>query len=71
MVGIVAFVCQSFYAYRVWVIGKRSLAIPVLVVLLSFVSLGFAIGATVTVFTKREFSKFQSYTYGISSWLAL
>ncbi|GAA5907188.1 DUF6534 domain-containing protein [Sporobolomyces salmoneus] len=71
MVGIVAFTCQGFYAYRVWVVGKRQPVIPVLVVVLAFLSLGFALGATVTIITKREFAKFQSYTWGVSAWLAL
>ncbi|GAA5976164.1 hypothetical protein JCM5350_000335 [Sporobolomyces pararoseus] len=71
MVGLVSFICQSFYAYRVYVVGKRKIWIPLAIVLLSLVSFGFAIGASVTVFTLKEFSKFQSYTYGIAIWLAL
>lgn len=66
MVGLVSFIRQSFYAYRVYVVGKRKIWIPLAIVLLSLVSFGFAIGASVTVFTLKEFSKFQSYTYGIA-----
>ncbi|GAA5875198.1 hypothetical protein JCM16303_005042 [Sporobolomyces ruberrimus] len=72
MVGLVAFTCQAFYAYRVYVVGKRhSLIIPVLIVGLATVSFGFAIGGTIIVFTKKEFARFQEFTYGISIWLSL
>ncbi|GAA5976096.1 hypothetical protein JCM5350_000311 [Sporobolomyces pararoseus] len=71
MTGIAACVCQFFYAYRVYVVGKRSLIVPITICVLALVSLGFAIGATAEIFILQYFSKFQSYTYGVASWLAI
>ncbi|GAA6060436.1 hypothetical protein JCM10212_000029 [Sporobolomyces blumeae] len=70
MTGVAAFACQVFYAYRVYVVGKRSPWLPILICVLALVSLGFAVGATAEIFILQEFSKFQSYTWGVSLWLA-
>lgn len=39
--------------------------------ILSLASLGCAIGAAITVFTKKYFSKFAEFSWGISVWLAM
>ncbi|GAA6058618.1 hypothetical protein JCM10212_004029 [Sporobolomyces blumeae] len=70
MTGVVAFVTQIFYAYRVYIVGKRSIAIPIVIAFLSTVSLAFAIASTAKIFILQEFAKFQSFTYGVSIWLA-
>ncbi|GAA6010586.1 hypothetical protein JCM11491_002984 [Sporobolomyces phaffii] len=71
MTGIAACVCQFFYAYRVYVVGKRQLAIPIIICVLALISLGFAVGATAEIFILQYFAKFQSYTYGVATWLAV
>ncbi|GAA5842207.1 hypothetical protein JCM3766R1_005065 [Sporobolomyces carnicolor] len=71
MVGIAAAVCQFFYAYRVYVVGKRQLAIPIVICVLALISLGFAVGATAQIFILQYFSRFQSYTYGVAAWLSI
>lgn len=71
MVGMISFVCQAFYAYRVWIVGKRKLLVPVIVLAMALVSLAFAIGATVTIFRVKLFARFGEYTYGVAAWLAL
>ena len=71
MVGIAAAVCQFFYAYRVYVVGKRQLAIPIVICVLALISLGFAVGATAQIFILQYFSRFQSYTYGVAAWLSM
>jgi len=38
--GIVACVCQLFYAYRVFVVGKRSIWAPLAITVLALLSLG-------------------------------
>ncbi|CEQ42524.1 SPOSA6832_04346, partial [Sporobolomyces salmonicolor] len=70
MTGVAAFVCQIFYAYRVYIVGKRNLVIPIIICTLSALSLGFACGATGMIFHLVLFSRFQEWTYGVSLWLA-
>ncbi|KAL8279827.1 hypothetical protein RQP46_007677 [Phenoliferia psychrophenolica] len=69
MTGIVASVVQMFYAYRVYVVGKRALALPIAISFFSMIQLGFACGATGQIFHLKEFAKFQSWTYGVTTWL--
>ncbi|KAI5481307.1 hypothetical protein MNV49_004929 [Pseudohyphozyma bogoriensis] len=69
MTGIAASVVQLFYAYRVYVVGKRRLFLPIMIAFFSLVQLGFACGATGMIFKLQAFSKFQSWTYGVSIWL--
>lgn len=38
--GIVAFVVQAFYAYRVFVVAKRKVFFPIVIVSLSLISMG-------------------------------
>ncbi|GAA5845770.1 hypothetical protein JCM3766R1_000311 [Sporobolomyces carnicolor] len=72
LLGVIALVCRTFYAYRVWVVSKRSnLVLPIVIMILSLASLGCAIGAAITVFTKKYFSKFAEFSWGISVWLAI
>ncbi|GAA5833085.1 hypothetical protein JCM3766R1_001386 [Sporobolomyces carnicolor] len=71
MVGVIAFACQSFYAYRVWIVGKRkNWILPALIMLLSTVSLAFAIASTYQIFHLALFTRFQEFTYGVAIWLA-
>jgi hypothetical protein len=66
MTGIAACICQFFYAYRVYVVGKRQLLIPIMICTLALVSLGFAVGATAEIFILQYFARFQEYTYGVA-----
>ncbi|KAM0749903.1 hypothetical protein T439DRAFT_381452 [Meredithblackwellia eburnea MCA 4105] len=68
--GIVTSWVQLFYAVRVYLINGRHWALPSLICALSFIQLGFACGATgMIVHLSSEFSRFQSWTYGVSIWL--
>ncbi|ORY58017.1 hypothetical protein BCR35DRAFT_309562 [Leucosporidium creatinivorum] len=69
MVGIAAFVCQGFYSYRIYVMSKKNLVVPVFVMILSVVSFGFALGATIQIFRLKLFSAFTTFTYGVVTWL--
>ncbi|KAM0751469.1 hypothetical protein T439DRAFT_324653 [Meredithblackwellia eburnea MCA 4105] len=69
MTGIVASIVQMFYAYRVYVVGKRRMFFPIVICVLSAVQLGFACGATGMIFKLQAFAKFQSWTYGVCVWL--
>ncbi|GAA5930028.1 DUF6534 domain-containing protein [Sporobolomyces koalae] len=71
MTGIAACVCQFFYAYRVYVVGKRRMLVPIIICTLALVSLGFSVGATAQIFILQYFSRFQEYTYGVAAWLSL
>jgi len=66
-----SFTCQAFYAYRCYVVGKRKLAVPIIIVTLSTVSLAFAIASTARIFQLKEFSRFTTFTYGVCTWLSL
>ncbi|GAA5901551.1 DUF6534 domain-containing protein [Sporobolomyces salmoneus] len=70
IVGVIAATCQTFYAYRVWIVGKRKWLLPICILTLSAVSLGFAIASTVQIFHLKEFGRFQEFTYGVAIWLA-
>jgi len=67
MVGVVAFTCQTFYAYRVYVMSKRKVVLPIIILLLSLVSLSFAIASTYKIFELQQFARFQEFTYGVAS----
>jgi hypothetical protein len=67
MIGLMTFTCQTFYAYRVYVMGKRNLILPVIILLLSFVSLSFAVAATYKIFELESFARFREFTYGAAS----
>ncbi|GAA5874973.1 hypothetical protein JCM16303_004965 [Sporobolomyces ruberrimus] len=69
LVGAIAFTCQSFYAYRVYIVGKHKLIIPIVIVALSSLSFGFAIASTQQIFYLKEFARFQTFTWGVSIWL--
>ncbi|GAA5952564.1 hypothetical protein JCM3765_002207 [Sporobolomyces pararoseus] len=66
LLGATALVCRSFYAYRVWIVSKRNLVLPILIMILSLASLGCALGAAITVFTKKYFASFADFSWGIS-----
>ncbi|KAK4703613.1 hypothetical protein P7C70_g2608, partial [Phenoliferia sp. Uapishka_3] len=69
MTGIVASVVQFFYAYRVYVMSKRGFALPLVICTFSAIQLGFACGGTAQIFHLQYYSKFQSWTYGVTIWL--
>ncbi|GAA5910636.1 DUF6534 domain-containing protein [Sporobolomyces salmoneus] len=70
--GLSAFMCRSFYAYRVWIISKRkNFYLPIAILLLTLASLGCALGAAVSVLIKKYFSTFADYRVEISVWLGL
>ncbi|GAA5967485.1 hypothetical protein JCM3765_004684 [Sporobolomyces pararoseus] len=71
MVGVVAFTCQAFYAYRVYIVGKRKWLLPLFIGLLSTVSLAFAIASTVQIFHLEQFARFKEFTYGVAIWLGV
>ncbi|GAA5952609.1 hypothetical protein JCM3765_002221 [Sporobolomyces pararoseus] len=66
LLGVTALICRCFYAYRVWIVSKRNLVLPVLIMILSFASLGCALGAGITVFVKKYFASFADFSWGIS-----
>lgn len=51
-----AFIVQLFYAYRIWILSKRSWVVPVLVTLLTFLQLGVGIWCTIFAFMKPRWS---------------
>jgi hypothetical protein len=63
-------ICRTFYAYRVYVVSKRKILIPTIIIVLSLASLGCALGAAVTVFTKKYFARFAEYTWGVSTYVS-
>lgn len=67
LLGVIALICRTFYAYRVYIVSKRKLLLPIIIMILSLASLGCALGAAITVFTKKYFSKFAEFTWGIST----
>jgi len=67
LLGLIAFFCRGFYAYRVWIVGKRKVVIPIAIIVLSFASLGFALGAAITVFRVKLIERFVEYAWGIST----
>jgi len=67
LLGLIALFCRSFYAYRVWIVGKRKVVIPIAIIILSFASLGFALGAAITVFRVKLIERFVEYAWGIST----
>ncbi|GAA5930485.1 DUF6534 domain-containing protein [Sporobolomyces koalae] len=70
--GVMALVIRFFYAYRVYIVSKRKIVVPIIIVILSFGSLGMALTAATVVFTKKYFDKFHGFNdWGISVWLAL
>lgn len=69
--GLVSLICQTFYAYRVYIVSKRSRALPCVIMILSAVAFGFSVGATAQIVVlESEFSRFQSWNYGVCTWLA-
>ncbi|GAA6010642.1 hypothetical protein JCM11491_003007 [Sporobolomyces phaffii] len=70
LVGIISFACQIFFCYRVYILSKRQWVIPSVVLILSTLSLAFAIGSTYQIFHLKRFDRFQSFTYGVATWLS-
>ncbi|GAA5826211.1 hypothetical protein JCM5353_003848 [Sporobolomyces roseus] len=67
LLGLIAFLCRGFYAYRVWIVGKRKVVIPIAILVLSCASLGFALGAAITVFKVKLIEEFTQYAWGVST----
>ncbi|ORY73604.1 hypothetical protein BCR35DRAFT_326072 [Leucosporidium creatinivorum] len=70
IVGIVTIICQSFYAYRVYIVSGRRFLVPSVILLLSFISMGFGIGTTgFAVAINREFSRAGELLWVVTTWL--
>ncbi|KAK4054032.1 hypothetical protein OIO90_003677 [Microbotryomycetes sp. JL221] len=70
MTGIVTFVCQMFFAYRVYIVSKRKIILPSLIAFLSLVSMAFSFAGTAMIYVlDREFARFNEWQYGVSTWL--
>ncbi|TNY17414.1 hypothetical protein DMC30DRAFT_120475 [Rhodotorula diobovata] len=70
LTGLVAFIVQLFYAWRVFVVSRRSWCIPAVIGVLSLLSFAFAIGSTWTIYRlDSEFARFGEFRYGVAIWL--
>jgi uncharacterized membrane protein len=67
--GVVTSTVQVFYAYRVYVMGDRKIAMPIAICIFSAVQLGFSCAGTAQIFHLKEFAKFPTWRYGVTSWL--
>lgn len=67
--GMMGWLVQCFYAYRIYILSKRRILIPAIVFVLASVSLGFAIGSTYHAFTQRYFASFDQWAWGVYVWL--
>ncbi|KAM0749904.1 hypothetical protein T439DRAFT_357419 [Meredithblackwellia eburnea MCA 4105] len=57
-------------AYRIFRISGEQPYIPIAIITLSMVQLGFACGGTLKIFLlNSEFARFQEWTYGVTVWL--
>ncbi|ORY41109.1 hypothetical protein BCR35DRAFT_311376 [Leucosporidium creatinivorum] len=70
LLGLVTLIVQSFYAYRVYVVGKKRYIVPAIIVVLSCIQLGFATGASGIAFTVPISSFISKYSFGVSIWLS-
>ncbi|KAK4054027.1 hypothetical protein OIO90_003672 [Microbotryomycetes sp. JL221] len=68
LVGTIASACQVFFAYRVWIISKKC-TLPIIILTLSAIQLGFSFGATGIIFKFNDFGRAQEWAYGIMIWL--
>ncbi|GAA5945091.1 hypothetical protein JCM10213_001555 [Rhodosporidiobolus nylandii] len=70
LTGVVAFVVQSFYAWRVYIVSKRQWYIPAFIMVLSLLQLAFAAGSTWKIYLlNTEFARFGEFQYGVATWL--
>ncbi|GAA5894830.1 hypothetical protein JCM8208_006081 [Rhodotorula glutinis] len=70
LTGLVAFIVQIFYAWRVFVVSRRQWFIPAVIGVLSLLSFAFAIGSTWTIYRlNSEFARFHEFRYGVAIWL--
>ncbi|KAM0746472.1 hypothetical protein T439DRAFT_139422 [Meredithblackwellia eburnea MCA 4105] len=69
LTGITAFIVQSWYAYRVYVVSGRKKLLPAVILLFSFASVGFSIACTVVGTHLKYFPRFVEFTYGVLIWL--
>ncbi|KAI0636149.1 hypothetical protein C8Q77DRAFT_1155856 [Trametes polyzona] len=65
--GVVIFVCHSFYARRVYLIGGLYRPLVIVVVLLMFGELGFVIASTTEAFLQPSFASWEQFTWLISA----
>ena len=69
--GVVAAIVQSFYAFRVYAVSNRRRILPALILALSAVQLGWAVGASAEIFRlNSQFDQFATWTYGVLTWLS-
>ncbi|GAA99898.1 uncharacterized protein L969DRAFT_93390 [Mixia osmundae IAM 14324] len=57
LVGAIAAVCQCFYAWRIYVLSRRSPYSPILIILLALASLGSGASTSLALLEARAFSK--------------
>jgi len=66
--GLLAFIVQSFFCWRIWVLQK-SIWLPILVVLVSMASLGGAIAEGIGGFQLGDLTRLDELTIQASIWL--
>ncbi|GAA5856652.1 hypothetical protein JCM9279_004859 [Rhodotorula babjevae] len=70
LTGLVAFIVQIFYAWRVFVVSRKQWLIPTVIGVLSLLSFAFAIGSTWMIYRlNSEFARFHEFRYGVAIWL--
>ncbi|ORY73602.1 hypothetical protein BCR35DRAFT_333614 [Leucosporidium creatinivorum] len=69
--GFATTLCQTFYSYRIYVVGGRRPLIPSAIMFLSLLQLGFSVAGSVgiKVGLNQEFARFHERTYGVMVWL--
>ncbi|GAA5822549.1 hypothetical protein JCM5353_005477 [Sporobolomyces roseus] len=71
LLGLIAFLCRGFYAYRIWIVGKRKIVIPIITLILSFAGLGFALACAINILKVKYIELLVEFTWGVSAWLAI
>lgn len=69
--GLTTAVVQTFYAYRVFVLSRRRMINPLIIVFGALVQLSWSTYATTQIIKIREFSRFHIHLRSIISWFWL
>ncbi|SCV74792.1 BQ2448_7821 [Microbotryum intermedium] len=70
MTAIATIICQTFFAYRVYVISGRKWLVPMLIMMLSVLQFGFGVAGSIMIYVlDSKFSRFHEFTYGVTIWL--
>lgn len=65
IIGVVSLACQSFFAWRVFIVSGRNKIIPGCIVVLSVLSMGFAIGTTgFAISINMQFARAGEFLWG-------